>query len=275
MMAPPAGFSLKKRPSADRSTARSHVGWAVHARTTVHDAQRYTRFVGVMKKVLLATAAALLLAVLAYALQPRDPKQYAMTFERMGHVANDLTMVKPRLMGSDSDGSPFVVTAEKAVQDPHNVHHARLSNVEADLTAKGGAWYNMNAPTGFLDSDAQKLWLNGKLALFTDSGYELHSESAFVDLAPSCDPKTGKPVSSKPARPGKPAPRCAKTTIRGNRAVTGQGPLGTLRADAFHIEKVAKHVFLDGHVKMVLYPANNGHNGAGKARKAANPAKKT
>ena len=40
-----------------------------------------------------------------------------MTFERMGHLANDLAMVKPRLIGTDSDGSPFVVTAEKAVQD--------------------------------------------------------------------------------------------------------------------------------------------------------------
>src|SRR6185437_881600 len=182
----------------------SHVDWAVQARTTVHDAKRYTRFVGIMKKALLAVAGALLLAVVVYALQPRGTDRYSVTFKRMGQLANDLTMVKPRLMGSDSDGAPFVVTAEKAVQDPHNVHHAHLSNVEADLTGKDGAWYNMDAPRGFLDSDAQKLWLNGKLALFSDSGYELHTDSAFVDLAPSCDPKTGKPVSAKPLRPGKP-----------------------------------------------------------------------
>jgi lipopolysaccharide export system protein LptC len=274
MMVAPSDFPVKRHPSAKRPTTHSHVDWAVQARTTVHDAQRYTRFVGVMKKVLLATAAALLLAVLAYALQPRDPKQYAMTFERMGHVANDLTMVRPRLMGSDSDGSPFVVTADKAVQDPHNVHHAHLSNVEADLAAKEGAWYNMNAPRGLLDSDAQKLWLNGKLALYSEGGYELHTDSAFVDLAPSCDPKTGKPVSAKPLRPGRPAPRCAKVTVRGDHEVSGQGPLGTLRADTFHIEKAARHVFLDGHVKMVLYPGNGSHNAAAKNKKSP-PAKKS
>jgi len=83
----------------------------VRARTSVRDAQRYTRFVSIMKRVLLVFAGALLLAVLAYALQPRDTKQYAMTFERLGHVANDLAMVKPRLMGADSEGYPFVVTA--------------------------------------------------------------------------------------------------------------------------------------------------------------------
>lgn len=237
--------------AGEMDPGRHHVDWAVQARTTVHDAKRYTRFVGIMKRALLVAVAALLVAVIAYSLQPRDTKQYKMTVERMGYLANDLAMVKPRLTGADSDGSPFVVTAEKAVQDAHNVHRARLASVQADLTARDGAWYNMSAPQGFLDSDAQKLWLNGNVALFSDSGYELHTDAAFVDLAQPCDVKTGKAPVGKG---GKPRPRCAKTTVRGDHAVAGQGPLGTLRADRFHIEKLSKHVFLDGHVRMVLYP---------------------
>jgi len=251
---------MHKAPQRSRSAPhrRAPLGWSAPARTTVHDAQRYTRFVGIMKRVLLILAAGLLLAVIAYSLQPRDTKQYAMTFEHMGHVANDLTMLKPRLMGTDSDGSPFVVTAEKAVQNPHNIHHARLQHVEADLNGKDGAWYNMNAPVGYLDSDAQKLWLKGKLALFSDSGYELHTDAAFVDLAPSCDPKTGKLPSNKVVKRGKPPPRCAKVTIRGDQEVTGQGPLGTLRANRFHIEKATRRVYLDGNVRMMIYPPHNG-----------------
>lgn len=249
----PAGGGNPRR----NESGRGHVDWAVRARTTVRDAQRYTRFVGIMKRVLLVFVAALLLAVLAYALQPRDTKQYAMTFERLGHVANDLTMVKPRLMGADSDGSPFVVTADTAVQDPHNIHRARLHNVEADLSGKDGAWYNMDAPHGFLDSGAQKLWLDGNLSLYSDSGYELHTASAFVDLAPSCDAKGNPP----PVRPGKPKPRCSKTTIVGHREVRGQGPFGTMRADRFHIVKATKHIYLDGHVRMVLYPSHGARSG--------------
>jgi lipopolysaccharide export system protein LptC len=245
---------------------RHHVDWAVRARTTVNDAKRYTRFVGIMKRVLLVIVAALLLAVLAYALQPRDTKQYAMTFERLGHVANDLAMVKPRLMGTDSDGSPFVVTAETAVQDPHNMHRAHLSKVEADLSAKDGAWYNLDAPHGFLDSGAQKLWLDGRLALYSSGGYELHTDAAFIDLAPTCD-ANGNPPSGKPRKPGKPMARCAKTTIVGNREVKGQGPFGTMRADRFHIVKASKHIYLDGHVRMVLYPAHTAK--PGKAAKKA------
>ena len=160
-------------------------------------------------------------------------------------------------MGTDSDGSPFVVTADRAVQDARDIHRAKLYNVEADMSAKGGAWYNMRAPHGFLDSAAQKLWLTGELALFSDSGYELHTDWAFVDLAPSCDPKTGRPTTTKATKPGKPLPRCAHTTVRGDHEVTGQGPFGTMRADHFHIEKASKHVYLEGNVRMVLYPGRN------------------
>jgi len=271
-MAAPADLPVPKSRAPSRTPGRSHVDWAVQARTTVHDAKRYTRFVGIMKKALLAVAGALLLAVVVYALQPRGTDRYSVTFKRMGQLANDLTMVKPRLMGSDSDGSPFVVTAAKAVQDPHNIHHAKLSDVQADLSAKDGAWYDLNAPTGYLDSDAQRLWLSGKLVLYTDSGYELHTGAAFVDLAPACDPKTGKPQSAKATKPGKPPPRCSATTIRGNREVTGQGPLGSLRADRFRMEKGSHHVFLDGHVRMVLYPSNNSHKSSNP--KSSSPAKK-
>ena len=101
------------------------------ARTTVHDAQRYTRFVAIMKRVLLVLAAGLLLAVIAYSLQPRDTKQYAMTFERMGHVANDLTMLKPRLMGTDSDGSPFRCYGGKGCAEP-----SQCSSCASSATSK-------------------------------------------------------------------------------------------------------------------------------------------
>lgn len=250
-MTSPDSLSMKPRhmPDAQR---RPHLDWAVRARTTVRESQRYTRFVTIMKRALLLAAGAVLLAVLAYSLQPRDVGHYAMTFENMGKLANDLTMQRPRLSGTDGDGNPFVVTADMAVQDSHHVHRARLTNVEGDFTAKDRAWYTLTAPHGFLDSDAQKLWLQGAISLYSDGGYELHTMSAFVDLAQACDPKTGKPP---PGKPGKPPPRCAKTAVRGDQPVHGQGPAGKLRADRFHMDKATKRMFFTGHVAMRLYPA--------------------
>ena len=102
----------------------------------MRESQRYTRFVTIMKRALLLAAGALVLAVLAYSLQPRDASQYAMRFENMGKLANDLTMQRPRLSGTDGDGNPFVVTADMAVQDGHHVHRARLTDVEGNVVSK-------------------------------------------------------------------------------------------------------------------------------------------
>jgi hypothetical protein len=121
-------------------------------------------------------------------------------------------MTSPKLHGTDSDGNPFTVTADKATQNPKNLRQAALTNVEADLSLKDGQWLNATAPHGMLDADARQLWLSGAIAVFTDQGYEVHTDLAHIDLA--------KGIATGPHR------------------VTGQGPQGTFVADRFRIEKL-------------------------------------
>ena len=90
--------------------------WSARAPLHAGDPQRYSRFVTIMKRALLLAALALIAAVMAYSLQPREQNRVAMTFEHIGKVANDLAMIKPRLRGTDASGNPFVVTADEAVQ---------------------------------------------------------------------------------------------------------------------------------------------------------------
>jgi lipopolysaccharide export system protein LptC len=191
--------------------ARRRVDVAARTRTTVSEAKRYTKFVGVMKRVLLIAALALLAAVLAYSLQPRRKDRVAITVQKLGVVNNDLAMIKPRLTGTDAKGSPYVVTADRAIQDAKDTHRARLQNVEADLTTRTGGWISISAPHGYLDANAHKLDLNGAIAMFTDSGYEAHTDLANIDLA--------------------------RGIVVGPHHVTGQGPLGTFVADRFRVEK--------------------------------------
>ena len=64
-----------------------------------------------------------------------------------------------------------------------------------------------------------------------------------------------------------PAMRCTASPLRsisskwivhGHSEVTGQGPLGTMRADQFHYDRASHQLVLDGHVRMTLdrKPAN-------------------
>ena len=199
--------------------------WSARARSTALQALRYTQFVGVMKRALPAAAFAVITAVLAFFFIQRQPAKLAMTYEKMGTLQNDLTMTKPRLTGVDQKGNPFVITAEAAVQDAKNPKRARVTKVEADLqTAKG--WVNANAGDGMVDMVAGLLELSSGIAVYADTGYELHSQSASVDL------KRG--------------------IVHGHNEIHGQGPSGTMRADQFHYDRAAGLLTLQGHVHMVI-----------------------
>ena len=213
-------------------------GWTPRTRMPVSDPQRYSRFVVVMKRALLLAALAVIAAVVAYSLQPRQQDRVAMNFQQMGKIAGDLTMVKPRLTGTDVSGNPFVVTADAAIQDAPGSHRARLKNVEADISLKNGGWLTASASDGRLDADAKKLALAGAISVYSDSGYELHTTHARVDLA--------------------------RGIMAGDETVTGQGPLGTIRADRFELDRGRKQVRLMGHVTMTFDVHGAGHGGSRK-----------
>ena len=88
---------------------------------TTADPQRYTRFVTIMKRALLLAALALIVAVIAYSLQPREKGRVAMTFEHVGTVANDLAMIQRAGLGVAYHAKPMVAEAAGA-----RIDHADL-----------------------------------------------------------------------------------------------------------------------------------------------------
>lgn len=200
--------------------------WSARVRTTAIEALRYSRFVALMKRLLSLGAFLIIAAVLAFFFVQRMPRQLQMSYERLGRIENDLTMVKPRLAGADAKGNPFVITADSAVQDAHNPKKASLKNLEADLSVDKGNWINASARAGMIDMNTGALELRGGIAVFTATGYELHTNSASANLKQS--------------------------VIHGHETVTGQGPQGTLRADEFHADRATNLLTLSGHVRMTL-----------------------
>jgi lipopolysaccharide export system protein LptC len=203
--------------------------WSARARSTALEALRYTQFVGVMKRALPVAAFAVIAAVLAYFFVARQPARVTMGYERLGHVENDLAMVKPRLSGQDRKGNPFVITADAAIQDANNPKRARLTKVEADLSLDRQGWINADAANGVVDMKEGALELTGGINVFSGDGYELHTQSASVDLN--------------------------RGVVHGHAEVTGQGPLGSLRADEFHFDRDNRILTLDGHVRMTIVGA--------------------
>lgn len=209
--------------------ARQRRDWTARTRDTAFNALRYSRFVTVMKRALPITAGALITVVLIFSLLPRQSDKIQLAYERMGTIDNDLAMLKPRLTGSDANGNPFVITADAAIQDPHNVRRATLKKVIADITIDKNRWMNANATRGVVDMDKGYLTLTDGISIFSDDGYELHTARANVDLH--------------------------KGTFKGPGEVTGHGPAGSLRADTFEVDRSTNQLVLLGHVRMTINPA--------------------
>jgi len=195
----------------------------------------YSRFVSMMK-VLLPVGAAILIGMVVIwpYLKPADG-QFHIGFSTLAaSEAERPNIVNPRLVGTDDKDQPFQITADLAKnfqlrkdfwQDASPVE---LEMPKADVTLKDGSWLVLTANTGLLVPTSKQLELNGQVNLFHDSGYELRTSHAVIDLA--------------------------KGSATGDRPVEGQGPFGNINAEGLRLTDKGKDIVFTGKAKLVLYP---------------------
>jgi lipopolysaccharide export system protein LptC len=196
---------------------------AVHA-----DVSRYSRFVRTMKIVLPALATLLLALLFMYSYIGRGNETVTVSMTALGAVEDDKQMVKPRLTGSDGKGHPFTVTASAVGQEMGEKPSMTLFDVEADLTMQGGNWVKIEAKSGYLDGKAKKMSLKGAINIFSDLGYECHTEAAIYDIG--------------------------QGILTGKEAIVCQGPLGVIKGNGFEGLRKAEQLSLSGGVKTTFYP---------------------
>jgi lipopolysaccharide export system protein LptC len=209
--------------TAHRTTIAHAPRWQRHSRENLRRAQRYSAFVRVMKRALPIAAATVAVAVVIYALQPREGST-TLTFENMGTLADDLTMTSPRLTGVDNEGQPFTVSAKTAVQEDGGA--VRLKELVAHLALKDSNNLAITAAQGRVWPDRHRVEMSGGLRAVSDSGYVLQTESANVNL------QTGM--------------------VQGDMQVALDGPSGHATADKFVFDKAERQLRLTGNVHMLL-----------------------
>lgn len=209
---------------------RVHVSAAKTARTAeaVAESRIRTRGVGTLKVALAVAAVAIVGLVLAWPSLLPDDKRVRLGGARKVGVedADTLKMINARYVGLDEQNRPFVVTATRAVdgRDDGLVH---LEQPKADLINSDGGWTAVTANTGLLRRETHKLELVGDVNLYHDSGLEIHSESAHVDLATH--------------------------DSWGDMPVQGQDPGMRFDGEAFHTTDHGVRVFLSKKSHVTLY----------------------
>lgn len=192
--------------------------------------RRYSRFVGVAKRILPATALALLLLI---AVWPRiqdaiNSVQVArlpkITVSRARHVR----MVDPRYTGVDRDNRPFVVTANTATEMSKADDAISLDAPKADLATGGGNWDELTAYVGLYQPQAQKLDLFGNVEFYQGKGNALRSDSVTINMA--------------------------KNTAVSHDPVEGDGAFGHIKAQGMRILDHGQTIIFTGHATLDLTP---------------------
>ncbi len=218
--------ALRAEQRTRRSGRRSGAG-RQPPRLSLSD--RYSFFVGFMKVLLPATAAALMLLIVAWPQFTVEEGGFRLSISKLAPgQAESLTMLNARFEGLDENDQPYTVTADIATQSESDKDLVTLELPKADLTLEDGAWLALTARSGEYYKEARVLDLIGSVNLFHDKGFELRTESARI--------------------------RLDEGIAEGAQPVEGHGSIGTIQAEGFRVLDRGARIFFLGRSHIVIEP---------------------
>jgi len=216
--------------------------WEVRSRQRADSTVSYSRFVRIMKVMLPIIAVSLVVMVVMYSTNGRN-ETIKIAPQDMKELSQDRALVSPRLTGTDGRGQPFTVTAKGASIEPGKARKMTIEDVNADITMQDKSWLQVGALEGILDVEGKTLDLHKTINIYTDRGYECHTDAARYDFGAG--------------------------VLKGTSAIKCQGPLGVITADRFEGLKEAGIIKFMGGVKTEYRPA--ARKGEAKAATTSNP----
>ena len=189
----------------------------------------YSRFVTLMKVMLPLVALTLIGLVLAWPRLVVDDTRFRIGFSILkAREAENPSMVNARYQGLDDQSQLYAITADMARNMLKGSTAIELDMPKADLALKDGTWLVLTAETGVYVRESRSLALKGSVNLFHDSGYEIRTAEADIDLA--------------------------RSFAQGVVPVEGHGPFGEIKAQGFRLEDKGKLITFRGKSRLILFP---------------------
>jgi lipopolysaccharide export system protein LptC len=152
------------------------------------------------------------------------------TIAGIGVDGTKVTMERPKLAGFRKDGRPYLVNAQKAVQDALHPTLVELYGIDAEVALADNGSAHMTADKGFYDNTKEHMDVSDNVRIKSDQ-YNVWLKSASVDF------KSGVYLSKEPVK-----------------IVTSNGTIMT--ADAISAVDSGKELTLEGHVTTMIPPAS-------------------
>jgi lipopolysaccharide export system protein LptC len=155
-------------------------------------ARRRSRRVRLLRKAIPVSVLATVVAMVVIAIfDPFVTKFGALSFTGLSLNGTKVTMASPKLAGFRSDGQPYSVTAEKALQDVKNPTTVELQKLTGDVGMAGGETMRISADSGIYDTLAQRMRLSGNVRI-SNARFDVRLRTADIDF------KTGSYQSDDP-----------------------------------------------------------------------------
>jgi lipopolysaccharide export system protein LptC len=187
----------------------------------------YSRLVALLKHLLPAIGAALLLLVAAW---PRlAPLLESVRLGFLGidlREAGELKMLNPRYAGTDRLNRPYVVTAAVGRQSPDRDDLMALERPQAVMLVHGGAVVVLTAATGIYQSQSQLLDLFDNVTLMHQNGTRFVTQRAHANVA--------------------------NETAEGHLPIEGHGPSGDIWGQGFRVRDRGNVIVFTGQSRAIL-----------------------
>lgn len=186
----------------------------------------YTRYVRIMRYALPLVAIALTVVIVLW--EDMGAQVDKASRERLMPEVEEARgeLLNPQFDSTDSEGRPYRVSADRAVQDQANQLAMNLEAPQAVIQMDENTAIEGSARAGVYEQEAGRLFLNGTVHLRHGDGYDLESDELRIDL------KTGQAFSDLPVR------------------VTGN--MGTIDANGLEADNERGLIVFKGPAKLVL-----------------------
>lgn len=157
------------------------------------DAERHTRLVRRLRRAIpIVIVVSVGLAFFGRLLNPLRTIIPEASVASVSLQNNKLTMEQPKLAGFKRDNKAYEIVAEAASQDIKKPNIVELIAPVARIEMQKGSWVRLSAANGVYDTSTEKLVVNEKVTVKTDSGLDMRLKQADVEF------KTGNMVSNQP-----------------------------------------------------------------------------
>jgi LPS export ABC transporter protein LptC len=219
-----------ERPAQDRH-AQTDAVWQPRPQIEVEKSvAEYSRVVARLKVALPVAAGLILLLIFVLPQIRSESERFRIGLKNVTDIANDtLSMVNARYFGTDDNGEPFVVTAQKVHErsepDANGSKLIDLTAPRAELNTNDGKHAVLTATSGIYDRKDEVLDLAGQVDL-TQGDYEMHTTAARIRLKDS--------------------------TASGDAPVTAKGSFGDIQSKGFIARQNDRVLIFTGPATLVL-----------------------